>query len=79
MTTMDHTAPDELYTLRAQFWLGHYTLAGEEAKSVARRPMSPSLKVEREVFLARAYGALGQTDKVVAAASADGPPGTCEW
>jgi len=74
---MDHTAPDELYTLRAQFWLGHYTLAVEEAKSVARRPMSPNLKVERDVFLARAYGALGQADKVMAAAAADsanGPP-----
>jgi hypothetical protein len=36
--------PDELYTLRAQYWLGHYQLALEEAKSVARRPMSPNLK-----------------------------------
>jgi hypothetical protein len=51
--------PDELYTLRAQFWLGHYALAVEEAKSVARRPMSPLLKEEREEFLARSNLALG--------------------
>jgi coatomer protein complex subunit epsilon len=53
------TEPDELYTLRAQYWLGHYQLAVEEARSVARRPMSPNLKDEREEFLARANIALG--------------------
>lgn len=56
--------PDELYTLRAQYWLGHYNLAIQEAKSVARRPMSPTLKAEREEFLSRSYIALGQYDKV---------------
>ena len=35
------TEPDELYTLRAQYWLGHYQMAVDEAKSIARRPMSP--------------------------------------
>lgn len=56
--------PDELYTLRAQYWLGHYQMAIDEARSVARRPMSPALKAEREEFLARAYIALGQYNKV---------------
>lgn len=57
--------PDELYTLRAQFWLGHYTLCLEECKAVARRPMSPSLKAEREEFIYRANIAQGQYDKVI--------------
>ena len=60
------TEPDELYTLRAQYWLGHYNLAMDEAKSVARRPMSPALKAEREEFLARALIATKQYDKVLA-------------
>jgi coatomer protein complex subunit epsilon len=64
--------PDELYTLRAQYWLGHYQLALEEAKSVARRPMSPDLKAEREELLARIHIALRQFDK----ASATDTPGT---
>lgn len=72
------TEPDELYTLRAQFWLGHYNLAIEEAKSVVRRPMAPHLKLEREVLLLRAQLALGQNDKVIAAAQEAGSdrPGT---
>lgn len=64
--------PDELYTLRAQFWLGHYQLAMEEAKSVARRPMPPALKAEREEFLARCQIALGRYDKVAASAAGGG-------
>jgi Coatomer epsilon subunit len=71
------TEPDELYTLRAQYWLGHYALAIEEAKSVLRRPMSPQLKLEREEFLLRAQLALGQYDKVIAGALEGGDrPGT---
>jgi len=72
------TEPDELYTLRAQYWLGHYGLAIEEAKSVVRRPMSPQLKLEREEFLLRAQLALGQYDKVIAGANEAGSdrPGT---
>jgi hypothetical protein len=56
--------PDELYTLRAQFWLGHYGLAIQEAKQVARRPLSNALKLEREEFLMRSYVASHQYDKV---------------
>jgi len=66
------TEPDELYTLRAQYWLGHYALAIEEAKGVVRRPMSPQLKVEREEFLMRSQLALGQFDRVIADAQAAG-------
>jgi coatomer protein complex subunit epsilon len=58
------TEPDELYTLRAQYWLGHYQSAVDEARSVSRRPMPPHLKLEREEFLARSYLALGQYDRV---------------
>lgn len=55
-TTME---PDDLYTLRAQYWLGHYQMALDEAKSLSRRPMSPNLKAEREEWQARASIALG--------------------
>jgi hypothetical protein len=55
------TEPDELYTLRAQFSLGHYQLALEEAKTIARRAMSVELKSEREEFVQRSQLALGQT------------------
>jgi len=57
--------PDELYTLRAQYWLGHYNLCLDEAKSVARRPMSLTLKTEREEFVLRAQLGLKQYDKVI--------------
>jgi len=57
--------PDELYTLRAQYWLGHYNLCLDEAKSVARRPMAANLKVEREEFVLRSQLALKQYDKVI--------------
>lgn len=67
--------PDELYTLRAQFWLGHYQMAIDEAKAIARRPMSPDLKAEREEFLSRAYSASGQQDK---ATNMTDTPGECE-
>ena len=28
--------PDELYTLRAQYWLGHYSMALDEGRQAAR-------------------------------------------
>ena len=49
---MSSMEPDDLYTLRAQYWLGHYIMAADEAKSIMRRPMSPELKIEREEFMA---------------------------
>lgn len=57
--------PDELYTLRAQYWLGHYSLCIDEAKSIARRPMSPQLKMEREEFYLRALLESKQYDEVI--------------
>jgi coatomer protein complex subunit epsilon len=65
--------PDELYTLRAQFWLGHYQMALEEGKSIMRRPMSPQLKQEREEYVARCYIAMKDYGKVIAAAGGDEP------
>jgi coatomer protein complex subunit epsilon len=59
--------PDELYTLRAQFWLGHYKMALNEAKSIMRRPMSPDLKAEREEIIARCYIAMKDYDRVISA------------
>ena len=57
--------PDELYTLRAQFWLGHYQMALDEAKSIMRRPMSPDLKAEREEIVARCHIAMKNYDRVI--------------
>lgn len=61
--------PDELYTLRAQYWLGHYAMALDEGRSAARRPMPPHLKSEREELMLRSQLALGQYDKVMAEGS----------
>ena len=55
------TEPDELYTLRAQYWLGHYAMAIDEAKQVVRRPMPPALKLEREDCPSAEFG-LVETD-----------------
>ena len=57
--------PDELYTLRALFWLGHYQTALDEAKSIMRRPMSADLKAEREEIVARCHIAMKDYDKVI--------------
>lgn len=59
------TEPDELYTLRAQFWLGHYGLCVTEGKSIGRRPMTPQLKAEREEFVTRAMLAMEEYEKVI--------------
>lgn len=67
--------PDELYTLRAQYWLGHFPQAINEAKNLQRRPMSIPLKAEREEFLARSYLELKQYHKITP--TADSSPGTC--
>jgi len=69
--TMD---PDELYTLRSQYWLGHYSLCIDEGKSIARRPMSADLEAEREEFVLRARLAMGQYDKVISEAESPSSP-----
>jgi len=61
--------PDALYTLRAQYWLGHYSLALDEGKSAARRPMPPHLKSEREEIMLRASLGVKQYGKVIAEGS----------
>jgi coatomer protein complex subunit epsilon len=67
--------PDELYTLRAQYWLGHYALALDEGRSSIRRPMPPHLKSEREEMMLRAQLGLGQYHRVVAEGTGhDKPP-----
>ena len=68
--------PDDLYTLRAQYWLGHYIMAADEAKNIMRRPMSPELKIEREEFMLRSQLALGQHNKVIQAAQESSEPST---
>jgi Coatomer epsilon subunit len=62
---MSSAEPDELYTLRAQYWLGHYTLALNEIKSLGRRPgMNPLLKIERDEIMIRCYIALQQYSNI---------------
>lgn len=73
------TEPDDLYTLRAQFWLGHYQMAIDEAKSISRRPMSPNLKAEREEFLSRAYICSNQHDKALSLSDTPGMCDTASW
>jgi coatomer subunit epsilon len=65
--------PDELYTLRTQFFLGHYQAALQEAKQMSRRPLSnAALKLEREEFIYRAHIALQQYDKCVSTGDSPG-------
>lgn len=68
-------SPDELYTLRAQFYLGHYAMSLDEARAISRRPLSNDLKIEREEFQLRALLGLKQYDKVLEA-DTDISPGT---
>ena len=62
--------PDELYTLRAQYWLGHYALALDEARNASRKPMPPHLKNEREELVLRCYLGLKSYDKIIASVTA---------
>lgn len=67
--------PDELYTLRAQYWLGHYSLCLDEAKAIARRPMPAQLKVEREEFALRSLLGMKKYDRVISDADSSMEPG----
>ena len=51
--------PDELYTLRTCYYLGHYKLALEEGQNLTRRPMAPTSKSELDELLIRAKIANG--------------------
>mmetsp|Transcript_6442 Transcript_6442/g.21721 ORF Transcript_6442/g.21721 Transcript_6442/m.21721 type:complete len:292 (-) Transcript_6442:86-961(-) len=50
--------PDELFSLRSQFWLGSYQLALNEASALTR--LSPALRAEKDEFVYRCYIAMGQ-------------------
>lgn len=52
--------PDELYTLRAQYALGHYDSCLVESKQLERRTLSPDLNTERQEYVVRAQTALQQ-------------------
>jgi coatomer protein complex subunit epsilon len=54
--------PDELYTLRNQFWLGNYQQAVNEGNSLTRLPTG--LQVEKQEYMYRSFLALGQFDVV---------------
>jgi Coatomer epsilon subunit len=71
------SSPDELYTLRTQYMLGHYSAALQEAKQMSRRPISSTLlKVEREEYIYKCYIALQQYDKCIAPNDVGSNPGT---
>lgn len=55
---------DELYSVKTAFWLGNYDEAVQEARQA--RVKADALKVERDVFMYRAYIAMGQYDAVFA-------------
>jgi len=62
--------PDELYTLRAQYWLGHYALALDEARNAGRRPMPPHLKNERDELVLRCHLGSKSYDKIISSVAA---------
>ena len=51
--------PDDLYTLRTCYYLGHYKLALEEGENISHRTMSANLATERLEFVTRANIANG--------------------
>lgn len=52
--------PDELYTLRNLFWLGHYQLVINESNGLGR--LNNALTIEKDEYVYRSYLALGQYD-----------------
>lgn len=62
--------PDDLYTLRNNFWLGNYQRAVAEGSSLSR--LSDPLKIECKEFIFRSYIAMGQCNIVLDEVS-DGP------
>lgn len=57
--------PDILYTLRTQYWLGHFNLSLSEAKNLKKLPLNLELKIECEEFMLRSLLALKQYDSIV--------------
>ena len=50
--------PDELYTLRAQYWLGHYSMALDEGRQAARYVRKIDILPRASLRLTRAPHAL---------------------
>lgn len=61
--------PDELYTLRNNFWLGNFQRAVAEGSSLSR--LSDALKIECAEFIFRSYIAMGQYNIVIEEVSDD--------
>lgn len=57
--------PDELYTLRNNFWLGMFQRAVTEGSSLPVHRLSEPLKIECKEFVFRSYIALGQGQVVI--------------
>lgn len=57
--------PDDLYTLRNNFWLGMYQRAVTEGSSLPVHRLPEPLKVECKEFVYRAYIAMGQGQIVI--------------
>lgn len=55
--------PDELFSLRSQFWLGNYKLAITEGLSIS--PQSDRLRIDRDVFVNRCHIAMNNYSKVM--------------
>jgi len=66
--------PDQLYTLRNQVWLGHYSLALDEGKNLLRSKssLSAALRTERDEFVARSLLALGRYGEIGVGVNASG-------
>lgn len=54
---------DELYSVKTAYWLGNYDEAVQEARQA--RVKADALKIERDVYMYRAYIAMGQYDVVL--------------
>ena len=66
---------DVLYSLRSNFFLGHYQMAIEEGKKVSRS-INAGIKTERDEFVFRSMLALGDYDAVLRSIPDGSAPGT---
>ncbi|GMH56595.1 hypothetical protein TrRE_jg2705 [Triparma retinervis] len=64
---------DNLYSLRTLFYLGHYSLAIDESKTISRS-LNQAQKVERDEFVLRSKIGLGHYSSVISSVSPSSPP-----